>query len=274
MKPQWRCPNCEMSSSRHWNVRRHLERSHNRIGQPISDQHTTQYLTKMNPQIPHFPLSYHLLPPGPPSMFFPGHKQKNSPDKPYDFVDRFLEPLRKAVEFKNLLRQVTLPVSHEQYHNIAGSSTYYSTPSATTFNSGNSKDVISHQTPNWLIGQDFGSIQIQLPPTPVDPNDILGYMGNVCSDCLVIEIKEILFSKYVGKGGIVKINHVCDLKKMTKIHQYNNNPTYNTLQLKEMENKLLLLKVLVVNNWTKNQNYLFAIKVPNPPMDCINNTCR
>jgi len=26
---------------------------------------------------------------------------------------------------------------------------------------------------------------------------------------------------------------------------------------------------LVVNNWTKNQNYLFAIEVPNPWADCI-----
>jgi hypothetical protein len=39
-----------------------------------------------------------------------------------------------------------------------------------------------------------------------------------------------------------------------------------------MENKLLLLIALVVNYWTKNQNYLFAIKVPNPPKDCIDLT--
>jgi hypothetical protein len=119
----------------------------------------------MNPQIPHFPLSYHyLLPTGQSSMFFPCHKKKNSPDKPYDLVDRLLEPLRKAVEFKNLLMQVTPSVSHQQHHNIAGSSTFYSTPSDAIFSSGDSKNVISHQTPSWPVGQDF-----QIQPTSIIP---------------------------------------------------------------------------------------------------------
>jgi uncharacterized C2H2 Zn-finger protein len=51
MKTQWRCPNCDMSSSRHWNVRRHVERSHDSNGQPVSDQHMKQNLTKMNPKL-------------------------------------------------------------------------------------------------------------------------------------------------------------------------------------------------------------------------------
>jgi uncharacterized C2H2 Zn-finger protein len=269
MKTQWRCPNCDMSSSRHWNVRRHVERSHNSIGQPVSDQHMKQYLTKMNPQIPHFPLSYHyLLPTGPSSMFFTGHKQKNSPDKPYDFVDRLLEPLRKVVEFKNLLSQVAAPVSHQQQHNIAGSSTYYSTPSAATFNSSDFKNLINHQTPNRRASQDF--IQIQPSSPPVDPNDILGYRGIVCNYCLDIEVEEVRFSKYIGKGGVVRMKHVCDPKTILEIYQHNNNPVDKSLQLKILEDILILrLKELVVNNWTKNQNYLFAVEVPNPPKDCI-----
>jgi hypothetical protein len=243
-----------MSSSRHWNVLRHLERSHNGFGQPVSDQHTIQYLTKMNPQIPHFPLSYHLPPtPHPFSMSFPHQKQKNSPYKAYDFVDRLLEPLRKAVEFKNLLSQVSRPVSHQQQHNIAGSR-YHSTPSAATFNSGDSRNIISHQ--------------------PHDPKDILGYRGMVCNDCLDIEVEEVRFSKYVGKGGILKMSHICDPKRIVEIHQHNNNnPIDKSIQLKKLETPLILwLKELVVNNWTKNKNYLYAIEVPNPPKDCIDLT--
>jgi hypothetical protein len=151
----------------------------------------------MNPQIPHFPLSYHhLLPTGQSSMFFPGHKKKNSSDKPFDLVDRLLEPLRKAVEFKNLLMQVTPPVSHQQHHNIAGSSTFYSMPSDAIFSGGDSKNVISHQTPSWPVGQDF---QIQPTSPQLDPNDILGYRGIVCKDCLDVEVEEAIFQNILEK---------------------------------------------------------------------------
>lgn len=247
-----------MSSSRHWNVRRHIERSHNGFGQPVSDQYTMQYHTKMNPR--------------PFSMFFPRQTQKNSPAKAYDFVDRILGPLRKAVEFKNLLSQVAAPVSHQQQHNNIARSTYYSTPSAATFNSSDSKNVISSQTPNWQVGQDFGNIQIQPNPPPLDPNDILGFRGIVCNDCLDIEVEEVRFSKHIGKGGIGGIKHTCDPKRILEI-QHNNNLIGKSLRLKKLETTLILwLKELVMNNWTKNKNYLFAIKVPNPPKNCIDLT--
>lgn len=262
-----------MSSSRHWNVRRHIERNHNGFGNPVSDQYTNQYLRGMNSQIPHFPLSYHLSS-SPPisSMFFPQQKQKNSPDKAYDCFDRTLESLRKVVEFKNLLSQLA-PIPHQQQHHIA-SNIYYSTPSAATFNSGLSKNIINYQIPIWQIPQDYDSIQIQFPPPPLDPNDIRGYRGIACNYCQTIEVEEILFSKYVGKGGILAgMKHACDPKRTVKIHNNNNDPTDKALQLKKLESKLtLLLKSLVVNNWTKNQNYLFAIEAPNPPKNCIDLT--
>jgi hypothetical protein len=142
-----------------------------------------------------------------------------------------------------LLSQVARPVSHQQQHNIA-CSRYYSTPSAATFNSGDSRNIISHQ--------------------PHDPKDILGYRGIVCNDCLDIEVEEVRYSKYVGKGGIVRMKHICDPKRIVEIHQHNNNnnPIDKPLQLKKLETTLILwLKELVVNNWTKNKNYLYAIEV-------------
>jgi hypothetical protein len=158
MKTQWHCSNCQMSSSRHWNIRRHIERNHKGFGQPVSDQYTNQYLRGMNSQTPYFPLSYHF---SSSSLFSMFRNRNRTPD----FFDRTLESLRKVVEFNNLLSQLA-PIPHQQQHHIAGS-TYYSTPSAATFNSGVSKNI-NYQTPFWQIPQDYDSIQIQLPP-PVDP---------------------------------------------------------------------------------------------------------
>jgi hypothetical protein len=35
MVRKWGCPICEQTSSRNWNMRRHIERKHNRLGQPV-----------------------------------------------------------------------------------------------------------------------------------------------------------------------------------------------------------------------------------------------
>jgi hypothetical protein len=65
------------------------------------------------------------------------------------------------------------------------------------------------------------------------------------------------------------------LKKSSSLPFINNrfnHPLFLVLCLclfTSLEDVLILWLELVVNNWTKNQNYLFAIEVPNPWADCI-----
>jgi hypothetical protein len=53
-KRNWCCPNCRQTSSRHWNLKTHIERRHHRIGQPIledkwhSTPNTTSSLATMH----------------------------------------------------------------------------------------------------------------------------------------------------------------------------------------------------------------------------------
>jgi hypothetical protein len=94
----WNCPNCEMSSTRHGNVKRHIKRRHRTMDEPVSND-TMQYYKDMNPQNFRIPLAYsHHT-----SLSFLSRKEK--PHKNFsDFLEQILQPLRKVVEYKNLLR--------------------------------------------------------------------------------------------------------------------------------------------------------------------------
>jgi len=48
-KPKWNCPNCPMSSTRHWNVLRHINRWHAGLGLPVSN-YARQYRSDVGPQ--------------------------------------------------------------------------------------------------------------------------------------------------------------------------------------------------------------------------------
>jgi hypothetical protein len=47
MKPKWNCPNCAMSSTRHWNVLRHINRWHADLGRPVGN-YARQYRTDVD----------------------------------------------------------------------------------------------------------------------------------------------------------------------------------------------------------------------------------
>lgn len=49
IKPKWNCPNCPMSSTRHWNVLRHINRWHAGLGLPVSN-YARQYRSDVGPQ--------------------------------------------------------------------------------------------------------------------------------------------------------------------------------------------------------------------------------
>ena len=49
IKPKWNCPNCPMSSTRHWNVLRHINRWHAGLGLPVSN-YARQYRSDVDQQ--------------------------------------------------------------------------------------------------------------------------------------------------------------------------------------------------------------------------------
>ncbi|HKG31640.1 MAG TPA: hypothetical protein VKA91_10230 [Nitrososphaeraceae archaeon] len=120
---------------------------------------------------------------------------------------------------------------------------------------------IGHQNQYGHTTSNSSSSTSHTKPSPIDSDDIIGYRGYVCNDCLGTNMEEMHFGAYNGKG-IGKMKHVCEPKELAESRLYNN--TDKSFRLEEMEKKLPLhIRNLVVNNWTKNQNYLVAKELPN-----------
>jgi hypothetical protein len=131
------------------------------------------------------------------------------------------------------------------------------------------------QRPSWhqnlhgyTNGMSSSSSSSQPQPSPIDSNDIIGYRGCVCKVCLETNIEEMHFPAYDGKA-IGQMKHVCEPNKLAESRLYTN--TEKSFRLKEREKKLPLeIRNLVVNNWTKNRNYLVAVKLSNQQAEIEN----
>ena len=185
MKGKWNCSNCQMSSSRHSNVKRHIFRMHDGNGEPVKDS-TIQYYGEANRHYLRFPLdqfhhaSLSLL------------TQKEKPDQKFSDLleDKFLEPLRKMAEFKNLLAQLqpsfALPPSVSQNHVYQ---------ERTTSNFG---DIYYTNSISNIFDKPF----------PPDSWITIGFKSRLCESCLT-EIYIRVFFKIEGKNEIFEPRHDC-----------------------------------------------------------------
>ncbi|HEX6029265.1 MAG TPA: hypothetical protein VFY64_09520 [Nitrososphaeraceae archaeon] len=238
---RWNCPNCEMSSSRHWNVKRHIQRRHRTMGEPLSYD-TMQYYKDMTPQNLRFPLVYsHHTP-----LFFPTPKEK--PHKNFsDLLEhQFLEPIRKVVELKNLLSQLSTIQPQQRIMSAGG--VYPHTPSM-TFDSGESNNYLSEES---SLDKESDS-------------EIVGYRGHVCGKCSTIGI-DTIFRHKDRESGQVETTHTCNSKRLANTQvEPNKDKTINDLYEKLPE----VIKKKV-NSWTENSAYLVAIEMP--PMVALKNS--
>jgi hypothetical protein len=241
MKAKWECPNCIMSSTRHWNVTRHIERWHAGLGKPVSDN-TRQYPTWTNPQSydnnPSWPSYFHK------SKTFQTHKYRRH--KTVDIMEDILEPFRKAVEFKNLLNQLSSP-RQESIPSIN-----YSTLSSTNFN----------LVPSTSIASSNNNLS---EPVQTDGREIIAYRGYVCEKCLIPVLVNIYYNK---SREIFRSTHDCDPKRLQSVVEEANRDKI----FYEMNTKLPEVMRNVVNEWTRNQNYAFASEIEKqqiPHDNCI-----
>jgi hypothetical protein len=233
---KWNCPNCEMSSSRHWNVKRHIQRRHRTMGEPVSYE-TMQYYKDMTPQNLRFPLAYsHHT-----SLSFPTPKEKRHKTFLDVLKNQILPPLRKMVEQKNLLSQ--LSTIQQQGMILGGDGIQYHSMSSMTFDTGEFNNNLSeeHSLDN---ENDSGTVGYR-------------YRGHVCEKCLVISI-DTIFRHKDRESRQIETTHACNSKKLDDAQlESNKDKTINDLY-----EKLPDVMKKKVNWWTENNAYLVAIEMP------------
>jgi hypothetical protein len=237
----WNCPNCEMSSKRHGNVKRHIQRRHRTMGEPVSYD-TMQYYKDMTPQNFRFPLAYsHHT-----SLSFLTPKEK--PHKNFsDFLeDQILQPLRKVVEYKNLVSQ--LSTMQQQTGIMPDCGVYPSMPSM-TFDRAESNDNLSGYS-RFEDNDDY--------------SEIVGYRGHVCERCLIINIDTIFRLNY-RENGQIEAKHRCNSKLLDDARLEPDKDKIITNQYKRVSE----IMKKNVNSWTNNSAYVVSIEIP--PNAAVNN---
>jgi hypothetical protein len=241
---EWNCPTCEMSSTRNWNVKRHIQRRHGTMGEPVSCD-TMHYHKDTNPQNLRFPFAYfHDT-----SLSFLARKEK--PHKNFlDLLeDQILQPLRKVVEYKNLVSQLSTIQPQQQQRIMPGDDgiLYPSMPSM-TFDTEESNNNLYEES----------SLDNE------NDSEIVGYRDHICEKCSIISI-DTIFRHKDGESGHVETTHTCNPKRLDDAQlEPNKDKTINHLY-----EKLPEVMKKKVNSWTDNSAYLVAIEMP--PNVAVNN---
>ena len=226
-----------MSSNRHWNVERHIQRRHGGTGEPVRYD-ATQYYKDINPQNFRSPFDYsdHR------SLFLVSPKEK--PHKNFsDLIeDNILQPLRKVVEYKNLLSQLSTTQPQQQRMIPRGGSVYTSIPSITLDSDESNNNLSEH--PRFDDDDDVYS-------------EMVGFRGHVCEKCSIINI-DTIFRHEDEQSGKIETTHTCNSKRLSDIQL---NPGKDKI-INNQQEKLLKTMNEKVKSWTKNSPYLVAFEMP------------
>jgi hypothetical protein len=118
MRTTWSCPRCPMSSTRHWNVRCHISRIHDGVGEPTSGFMMRQYDRNPHSTARGFNYSrptFHRS--GSASHFYSQDRTSTKEQRSKTLIqsmDEFMEPIKKLVEYINLLNQLRVLDQQQQ----------------------------------------------------------------------------------------------------------------------------------------------------------------
>jgi hypothetical protein len=226
-----------MSSNRGWNVKRHIQRQHGGTGEPVSYD-TMQYYKDMNPENFHFPFTYshHRR------LSFLTQKKKSHKTLADVLENQILPSLRKMVEYKNLLSQLsTIQPQQQQRIMPGGDDILYPSMPSMTFDTEESNNNLSEES----------SLDSE------NDSEIVGYRDHVCEKCSIISI-DTIFRHKDGGSGHVEMTHTCNPKRLDDSQlEPNKDKTIDDLY-----EKLPEVMKKKVNSWTENSAYLVAIEMP------------
>jgi hypothetical protein len=237
-------PHCRMSSNRHWNVIRHLERRHDGVGVPLNQNDFAPKMYKefanQEPSLSPTAVASSIAA----ASLSSAHKQ----EKNNDLLDHVLPVLRKVAEFKNLLSELSpgsqgIPIS---------ASSYGFTHAAC--------NRPSNAFKNPAYSQPFGFND--------DEFEIVAYRGYICRSCLTDhplaiytrKRPELSQQQQQQQPQIIPTEHQCDSQRLM-ICSSLPTETKNKI-IVDLHYRLPESITNAVNGWTKHRSYLLSFEIP------------
>jgi hypothetical protein len=137
----------------------------------------------------------------------------------WDFIDHLVEPFKKVLEFTKVTAE------------LARSNQLSSYPRP---------HPVNYQYPSYFPSLNY-------------IHWVVGYLGHVCENCLVIEPLPM----YLTSLGLVQTRHECSPQRLQDI----NNILDKQEEISELYANLPEVMKKVVSRWSNNQNYVFAVEV-------------
>jgi hypothetical protein len=240
----WNCPypQCSMSSNRHWNVIRHLERTHDGVGIPLNqNDFSSIYKESASRERSLSPIA--IASSIAAASLSSAHKQ----EKNYDPLDHVLPALRKVAEFKTLLSELSppsqgIPISASSYAAYNRLSNAFCNP--------------AYSQPFCFNDDEF---------------EIVGYRGNTCGSCLTNHPLAIYTRKQPESGQqrpqqqqqqqqIIPTTHQCDSQRLINCSSL---PTKAKNEIIVNLHYGLPESIMeAVSAWTKNRSCLLSFEIP------------
>jgi hypothetical protein len=238
-RKDWLCPHCTQTSSRHWNLKTHIQRIHDGIGQP-----QTSVLSHLSSSQQPFPNNgnnssydgytgtdrYHQKYSSRNNFYYTGQryrkveKESPHPKRRDSIIDDVHENLRKMVEIRDMSNQLKSQSSWEQPAFIGWGGNIPFTRTMTA------SELVSYYN-----AQQLNDIQRN--------NRNIGFRGRVCYNCFSYWV-DLVYNNEEEMKSLIRDkppSHICDPKKIVKAQNGQDLESKKKQADKELINFLVLM---------------------------------
>jgi hypothetical protein len=253
---KWHCSKCSQSSSRNWNIKKHIERRHDGIGQPMQEPKLSsgddigQFFSHNQNLIADNSDGYPFQSQGPNDRQydydqfsqFRYQTKGETPTKRTSTMREFIKLYRPIIqehrEFQEIvsyLRKQFIPPTHPQL-TIADNGMY----NISVNNSTGSNNILSSNPP-------------------------VGFRSIICAQCLTGLVEAVLLSDFERIGpASFKVEHVCKQEDLQKLKHFSEKHYIDMTQWNELRGKVTKYLFNIVHQWVGlgKEVCLSAIEVP------------
>ncbi|MFZ0328570.1 MAG: hypothetical protein WAL66_14830 [Nitrososphaeraceae archaeon] len=239
-KKGWHCPYCSQICPRHWNMKVHIQRKHQGIGEPVEAPYNSVYIQNMDSLENKSDYFKH-------NVVFPfvgqtKRQESDRRDRLYGnrhFLAEESEYLRNILEMKNLINRL-----EDNRQRISANDMFFIASALSA----------SVQSKNFTPSQ-------SVPHSKKKP---LGFCINVCDKCLGGVLMPILPEDFLRMKFSVKVEHtICSEEDISRISYLIENQKIEDIatEVKKIHDRLINLLTEIVYSWAgKDDIGLYGIE--------------